>query len=158
MKCHICRLKVRGVAAVACALVAIAVGLVLLTGPNRPTLPAWGLLHRCDPGGTEQERADFLASNGWEVPDAEPTSREVTIPAQFDELYEQYNALQQTQGFDLQKLAGTTVTEYTYPVSNCPGHPEAAAHLLVYEGRIVGGDLSSMEQDGFLLPVKANGG
>ena len=52
------------------------------------------------PGGTNEERVAFLESFGWQV-QAEPTeTREVMIPAQFNDVYTAYNVMQQAQGFD----------------------------------------------------------
>ena len=151
---HAYRLKARSVISFLCILAVVAVGLVLIMGENQLSIPAWNLLRKGPPGGTEQERMAFLSANGWEAEETPLAATEVTIPATFDETYEQYNALQQSQGFDLQKLAGKKAMEYTYHVTNYPDNPDVAAHLLVYQDKIVGADLSAMEQGGFIAPVK----
>ena len=58
------------------------------------------------------------------------------IPAEWDEVYTGYASLQQAQGFNLDKLRGKTVTEYTYHITNYPEKDEVAAHILVYKDRI----------------------
>ena len=62
---------------------------------------------------------------------------------------QQYAALQQAQGFNLDKLRGKTATEYTYHITNYPEKDNVVAHILVYKDKIVAADLSDMEQGGF---------
>jgi len=95
--------------------------------------------------------AAWLEEQGWEV-DPEPAGQmEVVIPAQFDQIYESYNDIQKAQGFNISRYKGETVTKYTYLVKNYPQEPEGvAANLLVYQGRIIAADLSSLELGGFL--------
>ena len=70
---------------------------------------------------------------------------EIVIPAEWDEVYTGYASLQQAQGFNLDKLRGKTVTEYTYHITNYPEKDEVAAHILVYKDRIVGADISEID-------------
>ena len=103
------------------------------------------------------ERVAFLAQFGWQV-EAEPLEiRDVAIPDPFDEVYLQYNALQKQQGFDLEPLAGKVCRQWVYEVTNYPAETPVHANLLVYEDRVVGGDICSTELDGFMLPVDALG-
>ena len=97
------------------------------------------------------ERLAFLSQFGWQC-DAEPVSvKEVIIPAKFNDVYEQYNQLQLRQGFDLQALSGRRVKLWTYRVTNYPGSTgDVVANLLVLDGRVVGGDISSTLLDGFM--------
>ena len=100
--------------------------------------------------------AAWLADQGWEV-DPEPTGQmEVVVPARFDQIYESYNDIQKAQGFDISRYKGETVTKYTYLVKNYPQEQDGvAANLLVYQGRIIGADLCSLELGGFLKGAKA---
>ena len=98
---------------------------------------------------TEGGRLYYLGLCGW---DAQPLSAdEVTIPESFSEVYERYNRLQKLQGFDIEAHRGESVLIYTYSISN---HPEAAenvrAALIVSDGRLIGGDVSLCEPDGFM--------
>lgn len=72
------------------------------------------------------------------------------IPAQFDDVYQNYNAMQQAQGFDLAPYAGEIVTQFKYKITNYPGETEVFATLLVYGRLIVGGDLACAEASGFM--------
>lgn len=102
------------------------------------------------PGETNEERVAFLTGFGWQV-EQEPTeTREVMIPAQFNDVYQNYNAMQQAQGFDLAPYAGEVCTQYKYHVTNYPNETEVYATLLVYGRLIIGGDLACAEVDGFM--------
>lgn len=106
-------------------------------------------------GKTSVNRIDFLKSFGWEV-SSNVSEESVTIPIEFGEIYENYNELQRSQGYDLRDFKGKTVTKYTYEVINYPRFadddlpPNVVANILVYEGKIIGGDICSMELAGFL--------
>ena len=81
----------------------------------------------------------------------------MAIPDPFDEVYTQYNTLQKQQGFDLEPLAGKVCRQWVYEVTNYPAETPVHANLLVYEDRVVGGDICSTELDGFMLPFDALG-
>ena len=102
------------------------------------------------PGGTNEERLAYLQSFGWQV-QAEPTeTREVMIPAQFNDVYTAYNVMQKAQGFDLEPYAGQICTQYLYKIENYPNESEVYATLLVYGEEIIGGDVACAEVDGFM--------
>ncbi len=100
---------------------------------------------------SNEERIAFLAQFGWEVT-AEPVeSTTVTIPKEFDKVFAAYNELQRTQGLDLTEYGGRTVERYTYTVTNYNGYEGAVlANLLVFRGRVIGGDVCSADAAGFL--------
>lgn len=105
---------------------------------------------------SNEDRIAFLAQFGWEV-SAEPTeSTTVTVPREFDKVFAAYNELQRTQGLDLTGYGGRTVERYTYTVTNYQGYEGTVlANLLVYRGRVIGGDICSAEQSGFLHGLAA---
>ena len=105
-------------------------------------------------GATQQEHLQFLEQFGWTV-QAEPVSvQEIFIPAQFGDVYTNYNAIQQAQGFDLLPYAGRSVKKWVYAVTNYPGYAQSEAYvqatLLVCQGIIIGGDICSVELNGFM--------
>lgn len=51
---------------------------------------------------TETQRQDFLKSMGWTVSEKYTECKVVTIPEEFNDVYEEYNKLQKKQGFDLE--------------------------------------------------------
>ena len=93
-------------------------GTVLLTGTRPTVLPAWSLFRKGIPGGEESQRIEFLQKHGWEAELPAISEQEVTIPAEWDETYTGYASLQQAQGFNLERLRGRQVTEYTYHITN----------------------------------------
>lgn len=150
---HSVRLRRGSVLAFAVLLVAAVAGTVVLTSQQPVALPAWSLFNKGIPGGEENQRIEFLQKYGWEAEVPPISEEEIVIPAEWDEVYTGYASLQQAQGFNLDKLRGKTVTEYTYHITNYPEKDEVAAHILVYKDRIVGADISEMEQGGFCMEV-----
>ncbi|MBR5773469.1 MAG: DUF4830 domain-containing protein [Clostridia bacterium] len=100
-----------------------------------------------------QERIAFLSQFGWQV-NEEPTEVvEVIIPDEFSDVYEKYNQLQQEQGFNLKDYCGKRVKRWTYQVINYPSYEGTDlifANVLIYEGKVVGGDICDVQLDGFM--------
>ncbi len=98
-----------------------------------------------------EARIAFLAQFGWEV-DREPIEVvNVAIPTEFNAVYQQYQLLQKEQGFDLLPYRGKAVKRWSYQVLNYPNaEPYVKANLLIYEGKIIGGDVCSTQIDGFM--------
>lgn len=96
------------------------------------------------------ERIEFLSQFGWTCESEPMTVKEVIIPAKFNDVYTQYNELQKEQGFDLQQYSGRRAKLWTYRVTNYPGGiNDVAANLLIIDGNVIGGDISSTLKDGF---------
>lgn len=99
---------------------------------------------------TNDERVTFLAQYGWDV-NAEPVqSQQVSIPSATDnEVFNRYNALQISQGYDLSQYSGKNVMRYVYEILNYPDATEPVyATLFVYKGQIIGGDVTNSAPDG----------
>ena len=79
--------------------------------------------------------------------------QEVILPEEFNDVYTNYNAVQKTQNMDLEPFAGKTCKQWVYHVTNYPGEENVRATLLVYEGNIIGGDLSSAALDLSLIHI-----
>lgn len=100
---------------------------------------------------TEEERQSFLAGLGWAVMDSPCEVVEVVIPKHFDQIYQDYNQIQKNQGLNLEKYRGKCCTRYSYLVKNHPSdEPLVRVNLLVYKGKLVGGDVSAFGPGGFL--------
>ncbi len=112
---------------------------------------------RFDKIKTAEDRIEFLRQFGWEV-DAVPTEEaEVTIPAEFDKVYQSYNELQKKQGFDLTKYLKKDVMRYTYKVTNYPDYDgEVYVNILVYKKKVIGGDVCSADVNGFIHGLDRN--
>ncbi len=130
-----------------------------------------GVLKGCSPDSagretsTESERADmsafgedgrlrFISSLGWEVDKASGGMCEVLIPAEFDDVYNEYNKIQISQGTDLSRYAGVKVQKWTYDITNYDGYePDSGViklNLLILDSRVIGGDVCCVESGGFM--------
>ena len=94
-------------------------------------------------------RVQFLKDFGWEVAASPVESSQVRIPEQISEVYDRYNQLQKSQGYDLSKLAGKNAMRYVYKINNYPGATDPVyATVLVYKNQIVGGDVTDTSPKG----------
>ena len=99
---------------------------------------------------TEQQIA-LLESFGYEVEPQPTLIEEIIIPSEFDESYEKYNELQKMSGFDLSRYQGRRAKKYTYIVTNyADSKEEVVTNLIVYNGKAIGGDVSSTLSNGFV--------
>ena len=104
-----------------------------------------------------EDRIAFLKQFGWEVSPEETESEQVTIPAEFDKIFSGYNEIQKAQGLDLAKYKGKTMMRYTYDVTNYEGYEgKVQANILVYRGKVVGGDICSADINGFIHGFENN--
>ena len=77
---------------------------------------------------------------------------EFTIPTGFNEVYSRYNELLKTAGYDLSPYKGKLCKRYTYLIPS----QNARANIIVYNGEIIGGDISSITLDGIMIPITKN--
>lgn len=100
---------------------------------------------------TDKERRDYLASFGWELSE-ESEEKELTIPADWNEVYNSYNEIQKRQGFDLAGYKGKKVELFTYFITNYEEKTEGiVADMLVCDGVLIGGDICNTAADsGFI--------
>lgn len=108
-------------------------------------------------GSTPEAIIEFLSDNGYTV--SSPVTKKVTIPSEFSDVYENYNTLQKEQGFDLSGYKGETAVSYTFTVIGYvdeSGEPQSnvQAHVLVCDGKIIGGDIASTELGGFMVGIR----
>ncbi len=122
---------------------------------------AWGMMRLSATddsiaGGTNADRIAFISACGWETGATHCDMTEVRIPTNFDEVYEEYNTIQQLQGFDLRPYRAHSVKKYTYNITNyrpqgsTASSPEMYANLLVENDRIIAADISSGEAGGLV--------
>ena len=98
---------------------------------------------------TDEGRRAFLSSLGYELGEGEAESVKIRIPAEFDKIYAGYNEMQKLRGFDLAKYKNREVERYTYTVTNYEGYEGVVyANLLVYRGKVIGGDVCSADSGG----------
>ena len=104
-------------------------------------------------------RVKFLTDFGWEVSTSPVESSQVKIPQEQTEVYNRYNTLQKSQGYDLSQYAGKTVMRYVYKINNFPDATEPVyATLLIYKNQVIGGDVTDTAAKGqirgFKMPQK----
>lgn len=96
-------------------------------------------------------RIAFLGGFGWQVEEEPHEILEIVIPYEFDAVYEQYNQLQLSQGYDLTRWKGMTAKRYTYRITNYPNtQDEVYANLIICREQIIAGDVSSLSIHGFM--------
>ena len=100
---------------------------------------------------TDDDVEAFLAQFGWAVGQTPTEVAEVTIPDEFDKIFTAYNEIQKAQGLNLAKYRRKTVKRYTYEVTNYEGYEgKVYANVLVWRGRVIGGDVCSADVSGFI--------
>lgn len=101
-----------------------------------------------------EERIEYLNSFGWEV-DSTPIEEEsIVIPRKLSSVYEEYNKIQQTQGFDLSEFGGMEAVRYTYKVLNYPDADNVVADIIVFRNEVIAADVQSTSLDGFMHGLK----
>ena len=87
------------IAIILAVLLAAIVGIVLLLGGNNSTpTVSTGVANN-------DGRVAFLKSFGWEVTTSPVESGQVRIPAEGNEVFDRYNSLQKSEGYDLTAYA-----------------------------------------------------
>lgn len=126
------------------AVVGLLIGLISLFGNNDDTAPT-----AAPSLATNDGRVKFLTDFGWDVTVSPVESGQVKIPAQSSEVFDRYNALQKSQGYDLSQYAGKTVMRYVYNIKNYPGATDPVyATLLIYKDQVIGGDITDTSSKG----------
>lgn len=107
---------------------------------------------------TNDDRVSFLEGFGYTVEKTPVEVTKVTIPDSFDSVYEKYNDLQRSQGLNLKHYCGKTVTRYTYKISDYDdtGDQNVIANLLIYNNKIIGGDICRVEGECFIHGFEKN--
>ncbi len=126
------------------ALVIIALIMLLGGGSEAEATAAPGV-------SSNDGRVKFLTDFGWEVAASPVESSQVKIPKETTEVFERYNALQKSQGYDLSQFAGKTAMRYVYKITNYPGATEPVyATVLVYKNQVIGGDVTDTAAGGHI--------
>ncbi len=100
-------------------------------------------------------RVAFLKGFGWQVTTSPAESGQVKIPREASQIFDRYNQLQKSQGYDLSQYAGKAVMRYVYQVNNYPGATEPVyATLLVYKDQVIGGDITDTAAKGKIQGFK----
>lgn len=123
--------------------VAIIAALVLLFGGSSNNTPTVSTV------SSNEDRVQFLASFGWDVAKTPVQTSQVRIPVAESDVFQRYNALQKSMGYDLSQFAGKTVMRYVYTVKNYPGATEPVyATILICNNQVIGGDVTDTAATG----------
>lgn len=99
--------------------------------------------------------AEYIASFGIETDESSCVIDEIIVPAEFNDVYENYNKIQKEQGYDLSLYKGKTLSRYTLEVTNYTEKDKNVfAEVLTYRGKVVAADIYSTSAEGFILPLK----
>ena len=133
------------------AIAALLIGIIALFGGEESTATSATV-------SDNDSRVSFLKSFGWEVTTSPAESGQVRIPTETTEIFDRYNRLQQSQGYDLSQYAGKKVMRYVYKVTNYPGATDPVyATVLVYKNQIIGGDVTNTASGGRIQSFKKDG-
>ena len=139
------KVDLKKVLVAAAALAAVILGLLLLPGGSTEPTAATAAAEVSGNDG----RVQFLKDLGWQVTTSPAETGQVRIPDAAGEVFDRYNLLQKSQGYDLTEYAGKKVMRYVYKINNYPGATEPVyATLLVYKNRIIGGDVTDTAPGG----------
>lgn len=106
-------------------------------------------------GNSYEDRVNLLTQIGRSVDTGvKEQSTEILIPNEFSSVYNNYNEVQKSCGYDLLPFAGKKAILYSIKLED-KTRDDLYAHIIVYEGNIIGGDISALSvDDGFILPLK----
>lgn len=132
------------------AVAAAIIGLILLLGGGNEAQTT-----AAAPVSNNDARVKFLTDFGWEVASSPVESSQVRIPEKSTEVFDRYNNLQKSQGYDLTAYAGKSAMRYVYKITNSPGATEPVyATLLVYKNQVIGGDVTDTAAGGQIRGFK----
>ena len=148
------RVDIKKIMIAVVAVVAVIVALVMLLGGSGDAAPT-----AAQTVSGNDARVAFLKEFGWDVSTSPTESGQVRIPQAATDVFDRYNALQKSQGYDLSQYAGKTVMRYVYKINNYPGATDPVyATLLVYKNQIIGGDVTNTSAkgavSGFQMPTQ----
>ena len=136
------KVDLKKIAVILGVIAALIVAIVLLFGGSKTQTTA-------APVTNNDARVSFLAGFGWDITNSPTESSQVRIPENTTEVFERYNNLQKSQGYDLTTYAGKNVMRYVYKVNNYPNATEPVyATVLVYKNQVIGGDITDTAAGG----------
>jgi hypothetical protein len=133
-----------------CIIAAVAL-LIMLIGGGKDQSAATGVISVAN----NDDRVNFLSGFGWEVTNSPVQTGQVRIPEKTNEVFERYNMLQKSQGYDLSAYEGQTVMRYVYQINNYPGATEPVyATVLISKNQVIGGDITDTAAKGVIRGFK----
>ena len=96
---------------------------------------------------------DFCSQFGLSIDLSSETKEYITIPSEFNGVYEKYNSMQIQQGFNLEGYKGRKAERRTYDVKNAVTASELKVNLIIYDSRVIAGDLCTVSLDGAMTTL-----
>ena len=148
------KVDIKKILLVITAVAALVLALILLLGEPSQSTGTTPAAVTAPPSGNDG-RVQFLKDFGWEVVTSPTQTGQVKIPEETTEVFDRYNNLQKSQGYDLSSYAGKNVMRYVYEVRNYPGATQPVyATLLVYKDKVIGGDVTDTAAKGQIRGFK----
>lgn len=137
------KVDMKKIAWILAAVVAGIIGLILLFGGDDAEVTSAPAVSSND------ARVQFLKDFGWDVTSSPTESSQVRIPEETTEVFDRYNQVQKSQGYDLSNYAGKNVMRYVYKINNYPGATDPVyATVLVHKNQVIGGDVTNTAANG----------
>lgn len=107
-----------------------------------------------------RQNIDYLQSFGWQVDEAPEEISHLTVPEDFDAVFQAYSRTLQEGGFDLNACRGVRATRYTYRVRNHQSSESETIRIQVFVTRkgIIAAHICSLSPNGFVRPVSDTSG
>lgn len=129
----------------AAALAAVAVIMIVIFSGGSKKGPAKQTV------ASNEDLVRFLATFGWSIDISPVQTQKVYIPEKDSELFDRYNGLQQSQGYDLEPYRGEDATRYVFEILNYPdAEGPVYASVLVANHSIIGGDITDSGENGLI--------
>lgn len=104
---------------------------------------------------TLEGREAFLLELGWEIDADTEEFRTVVVPEKLEGIMNQYNRMQQAQGYDLNEHLGESCQQYSYQLLNYPDSDSPVfVTLYVQDGKLIAGDIHTNALNGFMHGLK----
>ncbi len=133
------------------AMFILACSLLLMAGSSYHIADAPdSLLNNDNSAESNEQRIAFLSALNITVDTENVEMCEIQIPMEFNDVYTNYNELQKEIGSDLSLYRGALCTRYTYMVDESIG---LAVNIIVYQGKIIGGDICTTALSGEMYPL-----
>ena len=145
------KVDIKKVLIVLAVIAAVIIGIIALSGGDDTPTAATSAATMA----SNDDRVRFLTQLGWQVSTSPTESSQVRIPKDSSEVFDRYNALQISQGYDLTPYMGKNVMRYVYKVEKYPNATEPVyATLLIHKNQIIGGDITDTAAKGLIQGLK----
>lgn len=100
-----------------------------------------------------EQRVSFIKGLNVDILEEPVEQKQIIIPEKFSDVYLKYNQIQLAAGYDLTLYKGKTADFFKYATPEENGEYRYV-NIIIFNGKIIGGDISSAKINGFMLPLK----